>query len=551
MSDAPLSKENLEIMADQAREERRLGLLILENKTGAALDAGVPHFRSCAELWDKAGWPTRRAEVLVDLGRLYAKASNHGDAAKVLVEALKTLELANEHRLALDAATRAGQSCLALGSTDEGVRLLRRALQIAQDLNDHVQTGICLLDLANGLAQRRQDGDPQEAIENCDKALQIFVSFRKGPLRAQCHECKAAAYAILGDFPASAREYEASVTLSTELARSYDATETLARWAEMERRRGNFDKSIELHNRCIATHKQTGNKALLAQSLRRMGLVHVKREQYPDAVACYQQSLDLCEAVKDHDGISRSLYLLGAAEANAQRGDFALVYLDRSLAAATDSGNFHHQEQALSAIASLHRQLGKNEKALAVMQQWVQVLAKLGDRSDQLRVLGSIAELHQEMGALAEAEAHLQRLIEVCVNPEDQPQRFRALHGLGTVLAKRSQHQTAFKHFKEALPGFCDQPLIRARILHQMGLSALAQGEAQTALEYLQESLAIYTELKDDKARARVLVDVANAQVALGNKDDAKDLFDEAADMCESQGDLRATTIIRKATKGL
>lgn len=550
MTDAP-SKDALEAMADQAREERRLGLLILENKTGAALDAGVPHFRTCADLWEKAGWPTRRAEVLVDLGKLYAKAGNHADAAKVLMEALKGLELANEQRLALDAATRAGQAYLALHGNDDGVRLLRRALQIAQDLNDHVQIAICQLDLANGLAQRRGAGDAQEAIETCDKALKTFVSFRKGPLRAQTHECKAIAYALLGDHSASASEFDASVTLSSELARSYDATETMSRWAEMERKRGNFDKAIELHQRCMATHKQTGNKALLAQSLRRLGLVYVKRETYADAIACYQQSLDLCEAVKDHDGISRSLYLLGAAEANAQRGDFALVYLERSLASAKESGNFQHQEQALSAIASLHRQLGKNDKALLVMQEWVQVLAKLGDRSDQLRVLGSIAELHQEMGALAEAEAHLVRLVQVCTHPQDQPQRYRALHGLGTVLAKKGQHQEAFKHLKDALPGFADQPSMRARILHQMGLSALAQGESKTALEYLQESLAIYSELKDDKARARVLVDVGNAQVALGNKDDAKDLFEEAADMCENQGDLRATTIIRKATKGL
>jgi tetratricopeptide (TPR) repeat protein len=255
--------------------------------------------------------------------------------------------------------------------------------------------------------------------------------------------------------------------------------------------------------------------------------------------------------VKDHDGISRSLYLLGAAEANAQRGDFALVYLERSLASAKDSGNLQHQEQALSAIASLHRQLNKNDKALQVMQEWVQVLAKLGDRGDQLRVLGSIAELHQEMGALAEAEAHLVRLMQVCTHPQDQPQRYRALHGLGTLLARRGQHQEAFKHLKDALPGFTDQPLVRARILHQMGLSALAQNEAKTALEYLQESLAIYSEHKDDKARARLLVDVGNAQVALGHKDDAKDLFEEAAEMCENQGDLRATTIIRKATKAL
>jgi tetratricopeptide (TPR) repeat protein len=548
----PLSNHDLEAMADQAREERRLGLLILENKTGAALDAGVPHFRRCAELWEKAGSPARRAEVLVDLGKLFSKAGNHADGVKVLVEALKALEFANEQRLALDAATRAGQACLMLrGGDDNGVRLLKRALQIAQDLNDHVQIGMCQLDLAQGLIQRKGNGDAAEAIQHSDRALKVFVSFRKGPLRAQTHECKAAAYALLGDFAASASEYEASVTLSSELARSYDATETIARWAEMERRHGNFEQAIALHQRCIATHKQTDNKALLAQSLRRLGLVHVKCEAYAEAIACYLQSLDLCEVVKDHDGLSRSLYLLGAAEANAQHADLAFTYLNRSLAAATASNNLQHQEQALSAIASLHRQLGDNDNALTVMQQWVQLLAKLGERSDQIRVLGSIAELHQEMGALAEAEAHLQRLVRVCTHPEDQPQRSRALHGLGTTLARRGAHPEAFAYFREALPGFSDQPIVRARILHQMGISALHLVESHTALEYLQESLAIYTELKDDKARARLLVDVGNAQVALGNKVDAKELFEEAADMCEGQGDLRATTIIRKASKGL
>ncbi len=550
MSDT-IDPKNIEALCDQAREERRLGLLILENKTGAALAAGVPHFRACAELWEKAGWPTRHAEVLIDLGKLHAKAGHHADAAKVFEEALKALELANEQRLALDAATRAGQSQLALKKNDLGVNHLARALKIAEYLNDHVQIGICLLDLASGLVARKGKDDATESLKHCERALKIFVSFRKGPLRAQTHECMAAAHALLNNFSESAQQFEASVTLSSELARSYDATETMARWAEMERRRSNFDKAIELHDRCIVIHKQTGNKALLAQALRRIGLVHVKREAFAEAVSCYQQSLDLCEAVKDEDGISRSLFLLGAAEGNAQHGDLAMVYLDRSLAAAKASNNLHHQEQALSAIASLQRQLGKNDKALSTMQQWVQVLAKLGERGDQLRVLGNIAELHQEMGAFAEAESHLARLVQVCTHTEDQPQRFRALHGLGTVLAKRGAHEDAFKHFREALAGFSDQPSMRARILHQMGISALNLVESHTALEYLQESLAIYTELKDDKARARLLVDVGNAQVALGNKDDAKDLFEEAADMCENQGDIRATTIIRKATKGL
>ena len=54
--DAPAPAE----LEARAQSERRLGLLILENKNGAALAAGVPHFRNAAELWAQAGWPSRR-----------------------------------------------------------------------------------------------------------------------------------------------------------------------------------------------------------------------------------------------------------------------------------------------------------------------------------------------------------------------------------------------------------------------------------------------------------------------------------------------------------
>ena len=323
-----------EQIADAAREERRLGLLILENRAGAALAAGVPHFRRAADLWEQSGWPTRRAECLVDLGKLHTKSGNFADAAKTLVDALRMLEGAGEQRLSLEAATQAGLAYLALKDADPAVRHLKRSLELAEELNDHVQIGICLLDLANGYVAKKESAS---AIKCCERALVIFTSFRKGPLRAQTHECMAAANAIAGDYVAAAKQYEASYTISTELARSFDATETLSRWAEMERKHANFDEAIRLHERCIGIHKQTGNKALLAQSLRRLGLVHAKRGQPEQAIECYLKSLDLCEVVNDTDGVSRSLYLLGAAEANCQRGDAALAHLERSLQVAKES----------------------------------------------------------------------------------------------------------------------------------------------------------------------------------------------------------------------
>ncbi len=55
----------------------------------------------------------------------------------------------------------------------------------------------------------------------------------------------------------------------------------------------------------------------------------------------------------------------------------------------------------------------------------------------------------------------------------------------------------------------------------------------------------------DEKLRPKVLVGIGNAKAMLGHSGEARTIFDEAADLCEKQGDVRATTIIRRATRTL
>ena len=65
----------------------------------------------------------------------------------------------------------------------------------------------------------------------------------------------------------------------------------------------------------------------------------------------------------------------------------------------------------------------------------------------------------------------------------------------------------------------------------------------------LQERLL--REAGDEPGLAKVLVDMGNAKALLGRTDEAKNAFEQAADACEKQGDVRATTIIRRATQKL
>ncbi len=244
----------------------------------------------------------------------------------------------------------------------------------------------------------------------------IFTSFRRGPQRAgrPTNAWPAPTPSAATSPPRPGEFPEASVQISTELRR---APSTPPRRLQPLRRDGAqarqlLDDALKLHERCISIwHKQSGNRAAagaVAAPPPRPGPCQARRgrrrhRQLP------AQLLDLCEAIKDLDGISRTLFLLGAAEANAPARHPGLrPRLGRqALQVARENENLSHQEQALlgdhpACTASL----------AATRRRWPpcangsRVLAKMGDRACNRGCArsGRIAELQQEMGEYAEAE---------------------------------------------------------------------------------------------------------------------------------------------------
>ena len=256
--------------------------------------------------------------------------------------------------------------------------------------------------------------------------------------------------------------------------------------------------------------------------------------------------------MEDKDGISRSLYLLGACAARSGDVDGAIARFTDSLTAAEKHDNLQHQEQALAALANVHRQRGAAADALAAMQRWVEILKRLGERADTLRVIGQIAEVHREQGHTGEAEATLRKLIDVTTRPEDIRERRRAKAALGLLLSRHGDLAEATDLLDQALAEHGnEEPAEQARLLEQVGTNRLKQGDVEAGQANYELALACLDRQDDPKLRAKILVGLGNAHSAGGNRDQAKDFLDRAAEVSERQGDLRATTIIRRATRDL
>jgi tetratricopeptide (TPR) repeat protein len=540
----------LKDMEAKAFKERRLGLLILENKEGAALAAGVPHLRAAAEIWTQLNWPAKRAEVLLDLGRLHTKSGDFQDAAQTFEEALAIFQTLDDER-AIEAASGAGEAHLACGHASRALPALERAAALADRLNDHMRIAAAQLAWGRALAAC-QRGD--EAATAAHKALGIYTSYKKHSLRASCHEVLAEAHAARGDRQAMADAYGLCVAIHLdELAKTQDGIAVLMRWAERERDADRPRESLAVLHQVKVLQEKASNHGGVAQVLRRIGVVHQRAGAENAAQTAFREALMIAEATGDQDGLSRTLLLLGLSRLKTADHDGGLADLERSAQVAQVSDNHDHEAEALAAQARELRRRGETERALVVMQRWVEVLKALGDREDVLKVLGEIADVHAESGATDEAEVHLRRLIQVCSRPEDRAVRGRARQQLGGIVARRGDHRESYLHYSQALDDFgpdCERSLA-ARLLWHMGNACLHGQDPTSGLTHLHDALRRLEGTEAHQARAKVLVGIGNAKAMLGQDAEAKSVFEEAALLCERQGDMKSTHIIRRVTRTL
>jgi tetratricopeptide (TPR) repeat protein len=543
----PKAGDFMSDLDDRANDARRLGLMIVESRTGHALAAAIPHLREAADLWGKAQRMVRRAECLIDLGRVHRRLGQTADAATVFAEALGLVEDESDLTQAITAASEGGLALLERGELEASLTMLRRAEALADRANDHLQLAQVRHDLSRCHLVRREASAAQVAAAS---ALATFTAFRKGLQRAACEERLAEAAGLAGNTAEAAKRYEAAVSLLTEMGRLADVDEMCGRWADYERDRADFAAALRIDEARIARHAASGNRGLQIGALIHYGMVQAKAQDAKASLATFRKALALAETCDDRASQAKAQFHIGAAL--IRTGD-AVEGLRRLLIAAelaAESKDQRLEEESLAAVIAQQRTAGDGPGALATMRRWVDALRRRGDREHEIQVLGDMVEIGRQTGHLSAAEESLRELIAACGGEAHRPQLIDAHHHLGVMMSRRGDLDGGLDHLRRSLALIGDQPsyALRSQLLARIGNIELKGNRPAEALKSLQAALASNP---DEKLRPRILVDLGNAQAMLGKEDEAIDLFEQAAKVAEKQGDMRATTIIRRGAGGL
>ncbi len=195
-----------------------------------------------------------------------------------------------------------------------------------------------------------------------------------------------------------------------------------------------------------------------------------------------------------------------------------------------EAGQTLEEVLALSYLSFYARMQGDIEAAEPLAQEAVAIAAELDDdraRSAALTVLGDV---YSARGKHELALERYEEAVELRIRFGDPLLVTDAVYNLGMVAFHAEEYARARRAFSDSLAQARDlgeSPYVAAAHLMLAELDLL-DGEGELAATHAHESLALYTDLEDERSRARCLVLLAGAAVEEGSLETAARLLGAA-----------------------
>lgn len=197
-----------------------------------------------------------------------------------------------------------------------------------------------------------------------------------------------------------------------------------------------------------------------------------------------------------------------------------------------------HRVRVLSDLASLEARLGRRDDALSRLQAALGLETALSGESSTgvARVLNYFGDALLELDDPGAAETHLVRALEILDAQGDLPpkQRVAVLLNLATARIRLERPVEAKALIRRARQSLEDDHPWMWHVELIRGMLALAEGDGPRAVELLTQ--VVEKETSDALERSRARFQLARAQAAVGNDDEALLQVDAASDILRQLG---------------
>jgi tetratricopeptide (TPR) repeat protein len=261
---------------------------------------------------------------LVDklLGK-YERAADNLHHAIVIAHDINNREAEAAHLSSL------GGLYYGMGNYGQAIEQLQQALAISRETNNPLQKGYCLGDLG---VIYQELGEHRRAIDYCQQALTISRDIGHRDLECTVLGNLSVSYTQLGQLDAALEYGQRALALAHDMGDRNSESINLSNLGNIYGDLGQREKGIQYHQQALAIAREIGNRANEGRSLGDLATsyVYLDYSHYSQAIEYYLPALAIAREIGDRAAEGNHLIGLGEAHFYLCRLEQAVAYYQQS-----------------------------------------------------------------------------------------------------------------------------------------------------------------------------------------------------------------------------
>lgn len=223
----------------------------------------------------------------------------------------------------------------------------------------------------------------------------------------------------------------------------------------------------------------------------------------------------------------------------------SLEDLERALRLARDAESPLWEARALGNIGTHHLHVGDLERAEACYRDALPSMRGEGARLLEGRCLSFIGDLHQRRGERGRAREHYERALEIHREVGDRRYEGITLGKLAKLLLAAGKERSGVALLESALSIHRDlgNRRFEGLLLGELARVRFEQRRHRDCVRLCEEAIRIHREVLDRRAEGFARERLGEAQLSLGDLEEARTQFDLAANLLEGADELAAAVL--------
>ncbi|MEH2308706.1 tetratricopeptide repeat protein [Nostoc sp.] len=374
----------------------------------------------------------------------------------------------------------------------------------------------------------------REAIHLCKSTLEITKNHSVLREIAYCEH-------QIGEVNRALNYYEQALNLcpaedERELALIYH------HFGILKANKGEVDQAIALYNQSLEIDERIGDVQGKAATLHSLGIIYANKGEVDQAIALYNQSLEITQRIGNAQGKAATLHSLGIIYDNRGEVDQAIALYNQSLEITQRIGDVQGKAVTLHQLGIIYAKKGEVEEAIALYNESLEINERIGNVRGKAATLHSLGIIYANKGEVDQAIALFNQSLELKEGLGDVQGKAATLHELAGIYANKGEVDQAIALYNQSLEieERIGNVQGKAAILHSLGIIYAKKGEVEEAIALYNESLEIFERIGNVQAKAATLQQLAVIYANKGEVEEVRSLLNQFLELNERIGDVQS-----------